>query len=78
MISLQVPLLFRGFCDPVTYEKVYPLTCSANVALCAVSQNFVSVQYQQAGGYEKVFTFYGAVMIGLCLILLTIGRKKKV
>jgi MFS family permease len=78
MISLQVPLLFRGFCDSVTYEKVYPLTCSANVALCAVSQNFVSVQYQQAGGYEKVFAFYGVVMIGLCLILLTIGRKKKV
>ena len=78
MISLQVPLLFRDFCDPKTYEKVYPLTCSANVALCAVSQNFISVQYQQAGGYEKVFTFYGAAMIGLCLILLTIGRKKKI
>lgn len=77
MISLQVPLLFRGFCDPKTYEKVYPLTCSANVALSAVSQNFVSVQYQQAGGYKKVFAFYGALMIGLCLILLSMGRKKK-
>lgn len=78
MISLQVPLLFRDFCDSKTYEKVYPLTCSANVALCAVSQNFVSVQYQHMGGYEKVFAFYGALMIGLCLILLSMGGKKKV
>lgn len=77
MVSLQIPLLFRSYCDPTTYEKVYPITCSANVLLCAASQNSISVLYQWLGGYKWVFILYILLMGVLCAVLLSLGKKKQ-
>lgn len=69
VVTLQVPLLFRKFCDPVMYEKIYPIVCSVNIVVGAASHTVLSLGYNILKSYRPVLLLAAGDML-LCILLI--------
>ena len=77
VITLQIPLIFRRFCSPAVYEKVFPVVCSVNIIVGAASHTVLSLGYSAFQSYKPVFLLAAADMV-LCIILtIWIGSNRK-